>query len=366
MSLTVARRTLATPVLLTALLVAFALLAWAVGSRPFNQTVIDIFLKVIFVVGLWVFIGNSGVISFGHTAFACLGGYVAAWTTIKPMLKGSSMPGLPDWLMGMEIPIWAAAGLAAVWAAIWALIFGSVLMRLSGIAASIATFAMLAMVNSIYSNWDSVTAATSSVVGIPIVRTVWPYLLAAILAIFAAWAYAISRHGLALRAARDEPTAAAASGVDIPRERLIAFVLSGAIMGMGGALYAHSIGIVTPDTFYLGLTFITLSMLVVGGIGSLSGAVIGVLILSSLIQVLRWLEAGVTLGEATFALPGGVQEIALGSVMILILMFRPAGIMGNRELTLPRRRAARGGTDDPGRKGPTSQPDTRPSKETLR
>ncbi len=339
MSLSVARRTIATPIFLGLLLVAFALIAVLAGSKPFNQTIIDIFLKVIFVVGLWVFIGNSGVISFGHTAFACLGGYVAAWTTIKPMLKGSAMPGLPDWLMQMEISFWASAILAAGWAALWALIFGAVLMRLSGIAASIATFAMLAMVNSVYSNWDSVTAATSSVVGIPIVRSIWPYLIAALIAVFAAWAYGISRHGLALRAARDEPTAAAASGIDIPRARLIAFVISGAIMGMGGALYAHSIGIVTPDTFYLGLAFITLSMLVVGGMGSLSGAVLGVLILSSLIQTLRWLEAGVEIGATSFALPGGVQEIALGLVMILILMFRPAGIMGNRDLSLPQKAA---------------------------
>lgn len=335
MARSVARRTIATPILLSLLLLAFAMVALAVGSKPFNQTIIDIFLKVIFAVGLWAFIGNSGVISFGHITFACLGGYVAAWTTIKPMMKGMSMPGLPDWLMQVELPYWAAAAAAAAWAALWALIFGAVLMRLSGIAASIATFAMLAMINSIYSNWESVTAATSSVVGIPIVRTIWPYLIAAVLSVFVAWAYAISRHGLALRAARDEPTAAAASGVDIPRARLIAFVLSGAIMGMGGALYAHSIGVVTPDTFYLGLTFITLSMLVVGGMGSLSGAVLGVLILSTLIQVLRWLEAGVQVGETTFALPGGVQEIALGVVMILILMYRPAGIMGNRELNLP-------------------------------
>lgn len=349
---TILRRTVATPLILSALLVAIALLAFAAGSRPFNQTVIDLFLMVIFVVGLQVFVGNSGVISFGHIAFACLGGYVAAWTTIKPVLKSAAMPGLPDWLMGLEIPFWAAAVAGALWAALWAGLFGAILMRLSGIAASIATFAMLAMVNAIYSNWTSVTAATSSVVGIPILRTTWPYLAAAVIAIFIAWAYAISRHGLALRAARDEPTAAAASGVNIPRARFIAFVLSGAVMGMGGALYAHSIGLVTPDTYYLGLTFTTLSMLVVGGMGSLSGAVLGVVILSALIQALRWLEAGVQIGASTFALPGGVQEIGLGVVMILILMFRPAGIMGNSELSLPWRR--RGRAENPGQTGPNT------------
>ena len=149
-------------------------------------------------------------------------------------------------------------------------------MRLSGIAASIATFAVLAVIIQVYSNWDSVTGAQSSVVGIPIVRIVWPYFLCAVIVVLVAYVHAISRSGLALRAARDEATAAAASGVDIPRERLIAFMISGAIMGLGGALFAHSVGVVTPDTFYLGLTFITLSMLVVGGMNSLSGAVLGV------------------------------------------------------------------------------------------
>ncbi|WP_112313326.1 branched-chain amino acid ABC transporter permease [Pseudogemmobacter bohemicus] len=337
-SLTILRRTVSTPVILILLLVAFAILSWAVGSRPFNQTVIDILVQVTLVTGLYIFIGNSGVISFGHAAFACLGGYVIAWTTIKPMMKKNAMPGLPDWLMSMEIGWWAAAALAALWAALWAGIFGAILMRLSGIAASIATFAMLAMINAIYSNWSGVTGGTSSIVGIPIIRSVWPYLAVASLAVIIAWAYSISRHGLILRAARDEPTAARASGVDIPRARLIAFVLSGAVMGAGGAMLALSIGVVTPNTFYLGLTFTTLSMLVVGGMGSLSGAVLGVLILSSLIQVLRWLEAGVQIGTSTFALPGGVQEIGLGVVMILILMFRPTGIMGNRELKFPWRR----------------------------
>ena len=81
-------------------------------------------------------------------------------------------------------------------------------------------------------------------------------------------------------------------------------------MGLGGALFAHSVGVVTPDTFYLGLTFITLSMLVVGGMNSLSGAVLGVVVLSIIIQLLRWLEKGVDLGGTTLGLPLGVQVVA--------------------------------------------------------
>ncbi|WP_279483190.1 branched-chain amino acid ABC transporter permease [Aureimonas sp. SK2] len=332
-----ARRTILTPVLLSLILLAIAVVTVWTGSRPFNQTVIDVFVRVTFVVGLYIFIGNSGVLSFGHVGFACLGGYMAAWLTINPVMKASALPGLPDLILSARLPYWQSAAIAALFAGLAALVVGRILMRLSGIAASIATFAVLAMINTVYANWDSVTGGTSSVVGIPIVRTIWPYLIGAVVAVFVAWAHAISRAGLALRAARDEPTAAAASGIDIPRERLVAFTVSGAVMGMGGALMAHSVGVVTPDTFYLGLTFITLSMLVVGGMNSLTGAVLGTVILSALIQVLRWFEAGVEIGGTPFALPKGLQEIALGVIMIVILALRPAGLFGRSEITLRRK-----------------------------
>jgi branched-chain amino acid transport system permease protein len=325
-------RTVSTPLLLIGILGLVALMAVLAGSSPINQTVIDVFIRVILVVGLYIFIGNSGVISFGHIGFTCLGAYMAAWLTMPPAMKKSALPGLPGFLIEAKLHYLMALPLAALFAAICAFVFGKVLMRLSGIAASIATFAMLALINQVYSNWENVTGATSSVVGIPIVRTIWPYFACAVIVVLVAWLYAISRSGLALRAARDEATAASASGVDIARERLIAFTISGAVMGLGGALYAHSVGVVTPDTFYLGLSFITLSMLVVGGMNSLSGAVLGVVLLSAIIQILRWLEKGIDIGAAKISIPLGVQEIAIGLVMIAILMFRPSGLTRNQEL----------------------------------
>lgn len=328
-------RSWSTPVILIAILVVLQLAALAVSSGPFNQTIIEIFIRVVLVVGLYVFIGNSGVISFGHIGFTCLGAYMTAWLTMLPAIKKTKLKGLPDIILNAKLHYGWGLVAATIFAALAAYVFGKVLMRLSGIAASIATFAMLAVIIQVYSNWDSVTGAQSSVVGIPIVRVVWPYFLCAAIVVLVAYFHAISRSGLALRAARDEATAAAASGVDIPRERLIAFVISGGIMGLGGALFAHSVGVVTPDTFYLGLTFITLSMLVVGGMNSLSGAVLGVVILSIIIQLLRWMEKGVDFGGTTFALPLGVQEIAIGVVMIVILMYRPSGLTRNRELVWP-------------------------------
>lgn len=329
-------RTASTPAILIAISLAVALAAFVAHSGPFNQTIIDIFIRVILVVGLYVFIGNSGVISFGHIGFTCLGAYMTAWLTIPPPMKKMALPGLPSLILDTKQHYVVGIVAAALFAGLCAYIFGKILMRLSGIAASIATFAMLAVINQVYSNWENVTGATSSVVGIPINRSIWPYFICAVIAIVVAWLYSNSRSGLALRATRDEATAAAASGVDVTRERLVAFVLSGAIMGLGGALYAHSVGVVTPDTFYLALTFTSLSMLVVGGMNSLSGAVLGVIVISAIIQILRWFEKGVDIGGTTLTIANGIQEIAIGAIMIAILMYRPSGLTGNKELVWKR------------------------------
>jgi branched-chain amino acid transport system permease protein len=335
-------RTIATPVILTVLLLAVAALTYQFGSRAFNRTIVEMFINIMVVVGLYVFIGNSGLLSFGHISFMCLGAYMTAWLTIPPVMKSITLKGLPTWLLQTKLPMWVATPISGLFVALFALIVGRVIMRLSGIAASIATFGLLGVVNNVYSNWDSVTGGQGSIVGIPPTMNVWNGWLGAAVAIAIAYLYAISRSGLALRATRDEQVAASASGIDIVRERLIAFVVSAFIIGLAGALYAHFLSIVNPGAFYLRTTFVTLSMLVVGGMSSLTGAVAGVVAMSALIELFRNLEKGVALGGLTVGLPNGVQEIAIGVITIVILMYLPTGLTRNRELSWPgwRRRHA--------------------------
>ena len=326
-------QTIATPVMLMVALLAIAALSYQFGSRAFNRTVVEMFINIMVVAGLYVFVGNSGLLSFGHISFMCLGAYMTAWLTIPPVMKSITLKGLPMWLLHTKLPMWVATPISGVFAALFALIVGRVIMRLSGIAASIATFGLLGVVNNVYSNWDSVTGGQGSIVGTPATMNVWNGWLGAAVAIAIAYLYSISRSGLALRAARDEAVAAGASGIDIVRERLVAFVVSAFIIGLAGALYAHFLSIVNPGSFYLRTTFITLSMLVVGGMYSLSGAVAGVVVMSALIEMFRDLEKGVSLGGLTIALPNGVQEIAIGIITIVILMFLPTGLTRNREFS---------------------------------
>ncbi|MDE9451932.1 branched-chain amino acid ABC transporter permease [Aliiroseovarius sp. Z3] len=323
-----------TPIILAAILLALVLLVVAFGDKALARTAAETLIRVTLVVGLWIFVGNSGVISFGHAGYMAVGAYCSAWFTLRPQMKSLFLPDLPGWLLEAQWPVLPAAIAAGLLAAAVALLSGAAILRLSGIAASIATFAFLAIINTVYSNWEGVTGATSSVVGLPRYVDHWVALAWAVTAILAANIYANSASGLALRATREDEVAARASGINMYRHRLLSLVISGFFTGVSGALLGHSIGVLNPDSFYLGITFISLAMLVVGGIGSLSGAVIGVIVLSTVIELLVRAEQGFAIGSAEFALPSGSQEILIGLIMVLVLILRPSGLSAGREFKL--------------------------------
>lgn len=308
------------------------------GSVMLQRTVTDGLIKIVLVVGLYIFIGNSGIVSFGHIGFAGIAAYFATWMTCCAMLKPITMTGLPDVLRLETYALWSTALVSVAAAGLAALVIGLVLMRLSGLAASISTLAALFIFHAIYANWDSVTMGRASIVGIPTYVGVWVGLGGAVLAIVVAWLYQISSFGLATRAARDDEVAAQASGISLYWNRLIAFVISGMVVGLGGVLMVHFQGTISVNAFYLNLTFITLAMLVVGGMRSLAGAVVGVVVLTSVTDVFRRLEGGVELGGTRLSTPIGTQEMFLAALMLLILVFRKDGLMGRRELRFPRSR----------------------------
>lgn len=312
-------------VVLSTLLLAITLTNQLCDSSDLHTITTEMLIRIVIVIGLSIFIGNSGVISFGHIAFAGIGAYAAAWADAEPSFKQIMLVGLPSFLQNNQSGLLLSILFSVTLAAIVAAALGSAIMRLSGIASSIATFAFLVMVNSIISNWDSVTAGVSSIVGIPTTVNYWAAFYFALLSLAVAYLFSISRFGLMLRATRDDEIAAQACGIDVFKVRLISFVLSAAVVGLGGGLYVHFLGILSSDMFYLNLAFITLAMLVVGGIRVLGGAVIGVIVVTTITQILNLAERGITVGSTSFAIPHGSQEIGLGILMAAILVFAPRG-----------------------------------------
>jgi len=206
-----------------------------------------------------------------------------------------------------------------------------------------ATFAVLVIVHVVALNWQSVTGGRQALVGLPRFTSLWVALAGAAAALIVATIYQQTRHGLALRCSRESEVAAAATGIDVERERLIAFVLSAAIVAMGGFLFAHFLGTMTANTFFIDLTFVTLTMLVVGGMRSLTGACAGVALVSIVSELFRSIERGIPVGDHVIEAPPGLQEIALAVILLAILIMRPNGLMGDWELAWPARKKAKEG-----------------------
>jgi branched-chain amino acid transport system permease protein len=134
---------------------------------------------------------------------------------------------------------------------------------------------------------------------------------------------------------REDEAAAQASGVNVVLQRLRAFVVSAFLSGIAGVLLGHFLGIVRVENFYLDLTFLIVAMLLIGGRGSLTGAVAGTIVIALLTEGLREAEIGFQVGATNIAAPAGTGDVILALLMLIIILFRPDGIAGGRELTWP-------------------------------
>ena len=294
-------------------------------------------VSVSIVVALYVFIGNSGVLSFGHISFVAIGVWTAGVLTVPAAEKPAIMPNLASPLRHTTVGNVPSLILAAVAGGLAAALVGLPLMRLSGLAAGIATFAVLEIVHNLLRYYEKIGPGLNTFSSVPETTGIWQAAIGALIAIAAAYLYARSRFGRLLRATREDPAAAAAAGVSIYRQRLLAFALSGAIAGFAGGLYVHLLPLNTEAVF-LDLTLITLAMLVIGGATSLWGAVVGALAVSALDSFLAEAENGISIFGVTIDLPAGTRLIVVGALMALVLIVRPSGLTGGREFALRWRR----------------------------
>lgn len=328
------------PLLALVVLLAVLALLFSWGTPLIQRRATLGFIELVAVVGLYVFVGNSGLLSFGHVGFMAIAAYGSALLSMKPMAKTMFLPGLPTIIAQAQLAPLLSGLVGACCAALFALLVGLVLMRLSGMAASIATFALLVIVNVVLGNWDTVTGGQRSLMGVPAAAGLWSAVAVAVVAVIIAFAHGETRSALLLRAAREDQVAAVASGVGVYKHRLVAFVLSAFVSGMAGALMAHLLGTLRVDTFYLDLTFITIAMLVVGGSRSLTGAVLGTLAVAGFSEIMRGIEAGVTVPGTTLAVhaPAGLGDVLVALAMLLVITYRPGGLADGKELSWPRGR----------------------------
>jgi len=320
---------------LLALVSAIALILPGV-SAGLSGAVVAALINLILVVGLYVFVGNSGVLSFGHVTFMAVGAYVCAILTIPTIARAIMIPNVPSFVPKTAIATIPAILAGALLAGVLGVIVGVPIVRLTGLSAGLAMFAVLLAANVVFSNWSPGPGGAGILTRVPTDLTVAGTLMWALLAMILAYLFQRSRWGLRLRGSRDDEHAARSLGVNVTAQRLQAMVLSAFITGIGGALYGHYVGSFGPDAFYIPTTFLVLAMLVVGGIDSLAGAVVGTLVISVISYALNQWTNDLPVGPITLKLPAGSSQLVVALLMLGILIVRPAGLMRGRETALPR------------------------------
>jgi branched-chain amino acid transport system permease protein len=295
--------------------VALLLAPWWAGEYVLSQLhFICIYSIVGF--GLMMLTGFTGQISLGHAAFLAVGAYTEAL------------------LQAAGVPFVVSISCAALFAGAVGVIVGLPALRLKGIYLAIATLAFNVIVEEIIARWHGLTGGNEGKHLKDVVLFGWTldtgaefyYLCLAltVLCCLACINLLRSPTGRAFVAIRDSEISASCLGVNLARTKTMSFAFSAALTGIGGALYAHKIAFISPEQFTLFASIELITIVILGGIGFLHGAVLGaafIIVLPQLISIAKdWLPAGTA--------PSGLQSVVFGLVLVLFIIFEPLGLYG--------------------------------------
>jgi branched-chain amino acid transport system permease protein len=332
-----ARRRAAGPVLVIALSsIALAILDTS-GQAFWQGLVINLGLFIILTVSLNLTSGFTGVFSLGQIGFMALGAYGTAILTLPLQEKSAYLPDLPSWMAGVHLdqvigPFPAGFLLATLIAAVLvsgvAWLVGRVLMRLSGHFVAVATLGFLVIVRVLLFNADAFTRGSRTFSNVTPYTNLWWTGAWTLIAVYVVWRIKRSSFGRDMFAQREDRAAAQAIGIRIMDPRLLAFVVGAFFSAVAGSLYAHFITSFSPTVFYFDLTFRVITMLVIGGMGSVSGSILGAILIVGLGEALRRIE------DATLLY--GLSSIVLAVIFIVVITVRRDGLLGQREIPLDR------------------------------
>jgi len=289
-------------------------------------------INIILTVSLNLTNGFTGDFSLGHAAFMSIGAYSAALLTLPVASKAMFIPDLPSWLGNLTLPFVVATVIGGLMASVAAMVVGLPVLRLRGHYLAVATLGLMVIVRVIANNWIKVTRGAKGINGLPSYTNIWWAYGWAVLTVYVIWRLVNSPYGRAMMAIREDELAAKARGVRVTRTRLLAFTVGAFFAGVAGSLWAHQITAITPGSFSFLITFNVVVMLVVGGMGSISGSVVGAILMTLVPEFLRRIETILSLaGHPLY----GLTQIVIAIAVTLVMIFRREGLLGGQELRLP-------------------------------
>ncbi|MCX7775335.1 MAG: branched-chain amino acid ABC transporter permease [Rectinemataceae bacterium] len=299
--------------------------------RVFNLCAIYIVLAL----SLNMLNGFTGLFSLGHAGFMAVGAYVCALLTMSPQLKDMNfflMPMVP-WLRNVTIPFLPAIIIGGLAAAFVGFLIGAPVLRLRDDYLAIATLGFGEIIRVLITNAQPITNGAQGLKGLPRFSTTFTVWIAAALVTLFMVLLMRSSYGRAMKAVRDDELAAEAMGINVFKVKVTSFTVSSFLAGIGGALLGHMITTIDPKMFTFMLTFNILLIVVLGGIGSISGSVIAAVVVTILMEVLRFLDEPLNFIVFKTAAMPGLRMVVFSILLMVVVIYRQRGLMGNKEFS---------------------------------
>ncbi|HOP29110.1 MAG TPA: branched-chain amino acid ABC transporter permease [Spirochaetota bacterium] len=300
-------------------------------------------LRIVNLCGIYITLGLSlnliygftGLFSLGHAGFMAVGAYTTALLTMPPQLKEMNffLEPIVPWLANTEWSFLPALLMGGTLAAVVGFLIGAPVLKLKDDYLAIATLGFAEIIRIVFTNTQNITNGPLGLKGLPPYTTIWwSWGIAFVSILFMVYLFKGS-YGRAFIAIREDEVAAETMGINLFRHKILSFTIGSFMAGVGGGLLAHLMGTIDPLMFRFMLTFNILLVVVLGGMGSISGSVIAAIVITVLMEYLRFLDGPMNFGLfKTNGIPG-MRMVIFSIMLMFVILFFQRGLMGNRELS---------------------------------
>jgi len=276
--------------------------------------------------------GFTGLFSLGHAGFMAVGAYTTAMLTMPIATKQMNffLAPLVSPLDKIVWPFLPSLLLAGVLAAFVAFLIGAPVLRLKGDYLAIATLGFSEIIRVIFTNTQSITNGALGLKSIPATTNLWWSFGTAVITIFIMVSLINSSYGRAFKAIREDEIAAESMGISLFKHKVLSFAIGAFFAGIGGGLLGNLMGTIDPLMFRFFMTYNILLIIVLGGMGSITGTIVSAFIITIAQEVLRFLDEPIIPNIP--ALPG-LRMVVFSILLMLVVLFFRQGIMGTREFS---------------------------------
>src|SRR6056297_1274751 len=290
-------------------------------------------INVILTLSLNITNGYAGIFSLGHGGLMLAGGYATALLTLPIEFKANAL-NLPLWLETIQLPFVLSIIIAGLIAMIVGLTILLPAFRLKGHYFILASMGINIIMINIAENVRPITNGATGLRGAPPYTNIWWIFGIAVFLVYLIWTLLTSRFGRAIKAIGKDQALAEAMGVNSAKYKAYAFMISSFFTGIGGALWTHLILTISPSSFDLLVVFQIIMMLVIGGVSSISGSILGAAIITTILELLQPLQEGMNIMGLEIPRMFGLTQVLLALFLIIVMIYKPKGIMGEKEIKL--------------------------------